>query len=580
MLECLSFKSSTSSSTVPNPSQEDTPSISREYNLAVHTTSYTEIRSNVEAQAHHLNPTREHVQEALTTIKTPSPLISTFFDHTETASDLCLTLHQCLLRARELHAPLLDLFQTFDPAHPTQTDCDRALRLFHPFDTVQNPIPDFHTFSAVRASLSSLKTQLDRRVAKSLSRLRVFRRALRGSTLCLVAVAIAVVAATVAATVHAVAAMAAGAAAVPACASEKRELAKLRQLDAAAKCAYVLSNDLGTIDALVSRLRAAVEGDKVLVRLGLERGGERYLVQEVIKQLWKSHQGFMHQVEDLEEHIILCFYNINKARLLAKGQNYVLTKRNYGLYLHYPDLHALKTCMQNQKYVSLVNEAQVFLDPALLDRSGDLTKRGLTEHDPLLSFAFQISKTLAAIVGGTAGLVALVGMIVVLIWFCLSHNRSVSRTSETGSSDPSQGRKKLNYHYKALDALRWKTSLATKEFSEKILIGEWKLWEVYRVLLCDGVLVAIKRHALPTQEFVDEGAYQGWLIFTLWAPSWYIKISKQPMFLWMKTSLLRSQMQDYVTFFGRDEIAGPSSQVFCLDKLLNQLLDKLLNMLL
>lgn len=126
-------------------------------------------------------------------------------------------------------------------------------------------------------------------------------------------------AATVAATVHAVVAIAAGVGASSAgtCPSERRERARLKQLDAAAKCAYVLSNDLGTIDALVSRLRAAVEGDKVLVRLGLERGNERYLVQEVIKQLWKNHQGILRQVEDLEEHIFLCFYNINKARLLV-----------------------------------------------------------------------------------------------------------------------------------------------------------------------------------------------------------------------------------------------------------------------
>lgn len=47
-----------------------------------------------------------------------------------------------------------------------------------------------------------------------------------------------------------------------------------------------------------------------------------------------------------------------------------------------------------------------------------------------------MSRTLAAILGGAAGVVALVG-IVIFIWFCLSHKKSVSRTSETGSSDPS-----------------------------------------------------------------------------------------------------------------------------------------------
>ncbi|CAJ1953319.1 unnamed protein product [Sphenostylis stenocarpa] len=298
MLKCLSFRSSTSSSTIQNPSQEDTPNISGEYNIAVHTTSYTEIRSNVQAQAHHLNPTRERVQEALAQVNADN-------------------LHHCLIRARAMHAPLLDLFQTFDPSHPSQNDCVRALHIFHPFHTLPNPIPNSHTFSTIRTDLSALKTILDGRAAKSLTSLRLSRRLLRGSAMCFVAVAIAVIAATVAATVHAVVAIAGAGFALPLCASEKRELDRLRQIDAAAKCAYVLSNDLGTIDALVSRLRAAVEGDQVLVRLGLERGNEKYLVQEVIKQLWKSHLGFLHQVDHLEEHIFLCFYNINKARLLV-----------------------------------------------------------------------------------------------------------------------------------------------------------------------------------------------------------------------------------------------------------------------
>lgn len=48
-----------------------------------------------------------------------------------------------------------------------------------------------------------------------------------------------------------------------------------------------------------------------------------------------------------------------------------------------------------------------------------------------------MSATLAAILGAAAGAVALVGIVIFLIWFCLYRNRSVSRTSETGSSDPS-----------------------------------------------------------------------------------------------------------------------------------------------
>lgn len=57
-----------------------------------------------------------------------------------------------------------------------------------------------------------------------------------------------------------------------------------------------------------------------------------------------------------------------------------------------------------------------------------------------------MSASLAAILGGAAGAVALVGIIIILVGFCLSRNRSVSKTSETGSSDPSiQGNSYIIY---------------------------------------------------------------------------------------------------------------------------------------
>lgn len=48
-------------------------------------------------------------------------------------------------------------------------------------------------------------------------------------------------------------------------------------------------------------------------------------------------------------------------------------------------------------------------------------------------------------------------------------------------------------------------SLATKNFSDKSLIGVGKFGEVYKGLLHDGMVVAIKkRHGPPTQEFINE----------------------------------------------------------------------------
>lgn len=48
-------------------------------------------------------------------------------------------------------------------------------------------------------------------------------------------------------------------------------------------------------------------------------------------------------------------------------------------------------------------------------------------------------------------------------------------------------------------------SAATKNFSEQSLIGVGKFGEVYKGLLTEGVLVAIKKRPVaPTQEFVEE----------------------------------------------------------------------------
>ncbi|GKV40687.1 hypothetical protein SLEP1_g48296 [Rubroshorea leprosula] len=120
-----------------------------------------------------------------------------------------------------------------------------------------------------------------------------------------------------------------------------------------------------------------------------------------------------------------------------------------------------------------------------------------------------MSRTLAAILGGAAGAVALVGIVGLLVWFCLSQKWSVSRTSETGSSDPSgQVGRHASVELSIPDARRFdmdELSLATKNFSDRNLIGEGKFGEVYKGLLQDGMLVAIKkRTGAPSQEFIDE----------------------------------------------------------------------------
>ncbi|CAN1126593.1 Probable serine/threonine-protein kinase PBL3 [Linum perenne] len=125
-----------------------------------------------------------------------------------------------------------------------------------------------------------------------------------------------------------------------------------------------------------------------------------------------------------------------------------------------------------------------------------------------------MSRTLAGILGGAGALALLVVILFAyLIWTkCASKRNSVSRTSDTGSSDPSvQAGRHAGVELSIHEAKRFdmeELSLATKNFSHSNLIGLGKFGEVYKGLLDNGMLVAVKkRFGAPTQDFVDEVRY-------------------------------------------------------------------------
>ncbi|KAH9743122.1 UPF0496 protein [Citrus sinensis] len=381
MLQCLSTKSPSATSSLPasppaidvngyplgsqgnstegspGASIEPAPNLTQEYSNTVQTNSYNEMWSKihvldpnninhhnhdhdeVQMQIEHINgnedshqllvsqvlqPNRECVDEALRHARpnTLTRLVSTYFDHSENTTNLCLLLHQSIYRARELYAALYELFDIFPSDHHSlsQLQCDKAFEVFLQFDSIDNPFPcpNSHNFHEMRRCFSELKQQLDRKLRKSHSRVRFFSRATSGSTLCVIGTAVAVTIAAAAVATHALVAIVAA----PFCTAyfspglAKKQLAHVAQLDAAKKGIYVLNNDLDTIDRLVARLYTAVEGDKQLVRFGLERGRDKHSIQEVVKQLRRNQQNFTDQLKDLEEHICLCFNTVNRARSL------------------------------------------------------------------------------------------------------------------------------------------------------------------------------------------------------------------------------------------------------------------------
>ncbi|KAI3443150.1 Protein kinase domain-containing protein [Psidium guajava] len=127
--------------------------------------------------------------------------------------------------------------------------------------------------------------------------------------------------------------------------------------------------------------------------------------------------------------------------------------------------------------------------------------------------------SLASIAAVSAGALALVAVLVGLVWFCMSKlNTSATRNSETGSSEPSalvdwsrggasgsgaapsqsgpQGARQFTMQ---------ELELATRQFDESNLIGHGSFGSVYKGLLRDGTVIAIKRRTGVLQpEFVTE----------------------------------------------------------------------------
>ncbi|KAL7170628.1 hypothetical protein ACSBR2_035497 [Camellia fascicularis] len=206
-LQGSSADNTPSSSTQPSP----TVNLTCEYTLAKQTDSYSEIWSKIhpsysyedpnlgqgEARedqqlAQVLNPSRECVQEALrhATPSTLTRLVSTYFDHSENTSHLCLLLHDNVQHARSLYYDLHNLLDVLplesDPNSLTQAQCDRASDIFLQFDQLGNPFPrpDSHNFHDMRHCFSQLNQQLHHRLCKSRSRVHLLRRAASCSAIC------------------------------------------------------------------------------------------------------------------------------------------------------------------------------------------------------------------------------------------------------------------------------------------------------------------------------------------------------------------------------------------------------------
>ncbi|KAK1392935.1 DUF677 domain-containing protein [Heracleum sosnowskyi] len=90
----------------------------------------------------------------------------------------------------------------------------------------------------------------------------------------------------------------------------------LAQLDVAAKGVFILINDFNTMSQLVRRLNDEIEHRKSIANMCV-RNGKIELLKKVVKEFRVEEKCFLENLEELEDHIYLCFLTINRSRRLV-----------------------------------------------------------------------------------------------------------------------------------------------------------------------------------------------------------------------------------------------------------------------
>ncbi|WCJ36688.1 hypothetical protein M5689_017872 [Euphorbia peplus] len=289
--------------------------------IPVETTTAARLPSYRLFVEHLLDPDQPTVTQILSLIHNlPAlhSLLSRYFAQTSNASLLCGLLLKDIDRARIKYRSLKTTLKSLDTEKHSRVIVTRLLE----FGNISNPFhwsaPSTSQVRVMQADCTNLLKRLELSRDKAKTKLQLRNRLKHSSGLFLATLTASF---TIILATHALALLVAapGLVAASMALASSRKLGRVAaQLDMAAKGTYILCRDLETTIRLVARLSDEVEYMRTRVKFCVENG-EVWLQSdgEVARQLKLNDCSLNEQLDELEEHLYLCFMTINRARNLV-----------------------------------------------------------------------------------------------------------------------------------------------------------------------------------------------------------------------------------------------------------------------
>ncbi|KAG2389748.1 UPF0496 protein [Vigna angularis] len=243
-------------------------------------------------------------------------LLSDYFAHTAHASLVCSHLLRDIDRLRLKYSSLKTILQCL-PSN--QIPSPMVITRLTEFSNFSNPFAASGLVRATQCRCSDLQKRLESSRDKARTKVQLAAKIKCGSA-CLVAAITASLVVLIMSHGFALIVAMPGLASMN-LGSERKMGSVTARLNAAAKGSYIVNKDLETTDRLVGRVNDELEHMRRTVRFWLERKDDKVQADGGVVRLLKKNQcSFSEQLDELEEHLYLCFMTINRARELVLSQ--------------------------------------------------------------------------------------------------------------------------------------------------------------------------------------------------------------------------------------------------------------------